>query len=291
VIPRNKGSTPPIQEIRKIHFKALKLVEELFLGAYKSRFKGKGIEFEEARPFVNGDEIRSIDWKLTAKTGTPYVKLFREERELQVILLVDISKSLLFGSHARSKKEIAAEISTLIALAAIRSSDRIGLILFAKDIELFIRPNKGIFHVDRLLRELLSERPLHGEGTDLGKALLFLNKVTPKRAVVFLISDFLSPHYEKPLKIASLRHDLISIRLFDPEEVKPPEGLYRAEDLETHKMRILDMKSPKNQSLVSDIAKAKRDEIRKNVEKSGSTYIEIDITKPFFEPLQKALHK
>jgi uncharacterized protein (DUF58 family) len=280
------------KEVRKIHFKVLKLVEEIFLGAYKSRFKGTGIEFEEARPFVNGDEMRSIDWKLTAKTGIPYVKLYREERELQVLLLVDISKSELFGSQERTKQEIAAELATVISLSAIKSKDRIGLILFAKEIELFIPPKKGIVHVDRILRELLAKRALHGEGTDLGKALLFLNKVTPKRSVVFLLTDFLAKNYEKPLRIAALRHDLLAIRLFDPEEEQSyKKGLLRISDLETGNTRILDTQDPHTVDLFHTLAKTRRETTQKNVQKSGATYIEIDITKPIYEPLQRALQK
>lgn len=221
-------------KIRQVEIRTKKAVTSLFSGEYHSAFKGKGMEFHESRPYQPGDDARSMDWIVTARAGEPFVKTFREERELTMMILFDVSASNSFGSRGDSfKSEVAAELCATLAFSAMRNNDKVGIILFTDGIELYVPPQKGRFHSLRIIRELFFFAP-SGKGTDITSALDYLNRVVKKRAIVFLVSDFRSDGYEKALKATSRKHDLIAVRLKDPmEEAMPPAGILAMEDAET----------------------------------------------------------
>ncbi|MDB6149007.1 MAG: hypothetical protein JWQ44_455 [Chthoniobacter sp.] len=226
-----------LKKIRKLELKTRGLVAATFSGQYRSVFKGRGMNFEEVREYQPGDEVRSIDWNVTARFsevhGDAYVKKFTEERELTVMLVVDVSASGEFGSVHLSKRELAAEVACLFAFSAIRNNDKVGLILFSDHVEMFIAPKKGRLHTLRLIREILYFEP-KGKGTLPGDALDYLNRVLHRRSVVFLISDFQAPDFEKQLSVTARRHDLIAISIVDPrEEELPDAGRLTLEDAET----------------------------------------------------------
>lgn len=222
-----------LQKIRRIELRTRRLVNSTFAGQYHSVFKGRGMNFEEVREYNAGDEIRSIDWNVTARMDTPYVKKYTEERELTVMLVVDVSASGTFGSVELSKRELAAEVAAILAFSAINNNDKVGLLLFSDEIELFIAPKKGRMHTLRLIREMLYFEP-RGRGTNLEGALEYLNKLVSRRAVVFLVSDFLAPDFSKALTVASRRHDVVALPIVDPgEENLPDVGLITFEDAET----------------------------------------------------------
>ena len=228
-------STPEeiLKKIRGLEIKTRALVETAFAGDYHSVFKGRGMNFEDVREYQPGDEIRAIDWNVTARLGSPFVKKFTEERELTVMLIVDVSASGNFGSTSQSKRELAAEVACLLAFSAIRNNDKVGLLLFSDRLELFIPPKKGRSHTLRIIREILFFDP-KGRGTDAAAALDHLNKIITRRAVVFLISDFQAPDFSRELAVTAKRHDLIAIRIQDEREsILPPIGLITLEDAET----------------------------------------------------------
>lgn len=228
------------KKIRRIEIRTRKIVNELFSGEYHSTFKGQGMEFEEVRQYLPGDEIRLIDWNVTARTGYPHVKKFREERELSVIFLVDASSSGAFGTKERFKEDAAAELCAVLAFSAIKNNDKVGMIIFTDKIEKFIPPKKGKAHVLRLIREILYFRP-EGTGTDISGALEYFNRVIKKKSVVFLISDFLSEDFMKPLQIANQKHDVIAIKISDPRELQFENvGLIELEDAETGETLVID---------------------------------------------------
>ncbi len=231
-----------LQKVRHIQIRASRLVNDVLAGEYTSVFRGRGMEFDEVRQYVPGDDVRTIDWNVTARTGEPHVKSFVEERELTVMLVVDQSPSGQFGTQAQLKSEVAAELCALLAFSAIRNNDKVGLILFTDQVEKFVPPKKGKKHVLRVIRELLQHEPV-GHSTDIGEALDYLLKVQKRRCVTFLLSDFLTDleSYEKPLKLAKRRHDLIAISISDPREVRlPPLGLLELEDSETGETIVVD---------------------------------------------------
>jgi len=222
-----------LKKVRKIEIKTRRACSQLFSGEYHSAFKGQGISFSEVREYQPGDEIRTIDWNVTARLGSPFVKKFTEERELMVMLIVDVSASGNFGSTSQSKRELAAEVACLLAFSAIRNNDKVGLLLFSDRLELFIPPKKGRSHTLRIIREILFFDP-KGRGTDAAAALDHLNKIITRRAVVFLISDFQAPDFSRELAVTAKRHDLIAIRIQDEREsILPPIGLITLEDAET----------------------------------------------------------
>lgn len=228
-------STPAeiLKKIRGLEIKTRALVETAFAGDYHSVFKGRGMNFEEVREYQPGDEIRAIDWNVTARLGSPFVKKFTEERELTVMLIVDVSASGNFGSTSQSKRELAAEVACLLAFSAIRNNDKVGLLLFSDRLELFITPKKGRSHTLRIIREILFFDPV-GRGTNPAAALDHLNKIVTRRAVVFFISDFQTEDFSRALAVTARRHDLIAIRIQDEREsVLPPVGIITLEDAET----------------------------------------------------------
>ncbi|MCX6964171.1 MAG: DUF58 domain-containing protein [Verrucomicrobia bacterium] len=222
-----------LKKIRRIELRTRRLVNSMFAGQYHSVFKGRGMNFEEVREYAPGDEIRSIDWNVTARMNAPYIKKYTEERELTVMLLVDVSASGIFGSVELSKRELAAEVASILAFSAINNNDKVGLILFTDRIELFIPPKKGRLHTLRLIREMLYFEP-EGRGTDLAGALDYLNLVVSRRSVVFMISDFLAPDFTKALTVSSKRHDLVAMPVIDKGESELPNvGIITLEDAET----------------------------------------------------------
>ena len=222
-----------LKQVRLLEITTRGLVNDVFSGEYHSVFKGRGMSFAEVREYRYGDDIRGIDWNVTARTGSPHVKVFEEERELTLMLVVDVSASAHFGTRARMKSELAAELCGVLAFSAIKNNDKVGLILFSDRIERFVPPRKGRRHALRVLRELLYH-PAEGKGTDIGGALEYLARVTRRRAVVFLVSDFLAAGYERALSVAARRHDLVAVRVGDVrEEEVPPMGFVEFEDPET----------------------------------------------------------
>ncbi len=232
-----------LRRIRRLEITTRRLVNDVFAGQYHSVFKGRGMEFSEVREYMPGDDVRAIDWNVTARMGKPYVKRFTEERELTVMLLVDHSGSGHFGSSGRTKEELAAEVAALLAFSAIRNNDRVGLIAFTDRIEKFVPPKKGRQHVLRLIREILYLEP-GGRGTDIAHALHYLNQVTTRRTVAFLLSDFRDDDYLLPLEVASKRHDLIAFVLDDPRERELPKiGFVALRGLEDGEEFVIDTSS------------------------------------------------
>jgi uncharacterized protein (DUF58 family) len=228
------------KKIRYIEIYTSRAVNDTLAGEYESVFKGRGMEFEEVREYSPGDEIRTIDWNVTARMGHPYVKRFVEERELTIFFLVDLSASGTFGSIEKTKNEVAAELCALLSFSAVKNNDKVGLILFTDTIEMFIPMKKGVSHVLRLIRELLNFRPRKVR-TNISEALDYLGRVTHKKCVVFLISDFWGMGFEKSLRIMSKRHDLIAVSITDPREVHMPDvGLVELEDAESGERVIID---------------------------------------------------
>jgi len=222
-----------LKKIRTLEIKTCGLVETAFAGDYHSVFKGRGMNFEDVREYQPGDEIRAIDWNVTARMGTAYIKKFTEERELTVMLIVDVSASGNFGSTWQSKRELAAEVACLLAFSAIRNNDKVGLLLFTDRVELFIPPKKGRSHTLRLIREILFFEP-QGRGTQPGLALDYLNKIVTRRAVVFFISDFQAPDFSQALAVSGRRHDFVAIHIHDErEKIFPNIGIITLEDAET----------------------------------------------------------
>jgi len=232
-----------LKKVRKIEIKTRRLSDHIFSGEYHSHFKGRGMTFSEVRPYQYGDDVRSIDWNVTARYNEPFVKVFEEERELTMLLMVDVSGSEFFGTKNQFKKDTLTEIAATLAFSAIQNNDKVGLLLFSNEIELYIPPKKGRSHVLRIIRELLEFQPKHHQ-TDIKKALEFLTDVMKKKAIVFMLSDFMDQGYEKPLKIVAKKHDVTAIRVFDPKEVEIPNlGLIPVWDMETGLTHTVDTSS------------------------------------------------
>ena len=227
-------------QIRRIQIRTNRMVDEILAGQYHSVFKGQGMEFKEVREYVVGDDVRSIDWNVTARTGGPHVKVMMEERELTVMLLVDASGSGRFGSVSRFKNELAAELCAVLAFSAIKNNDKVGLIIFTDGVELYVPPNKGRKHVLRVIREVLFFKPKK-RGTNIPEALHYLNSVIKRRATVFVVSDFMAEGYESVLRVTNKRHDLIAVSVSDPrEETLPNVGLAAVRDPETGEEALVD---------------------------------------------------
>jgi len=233
-----------MQQIRRIQIRTSRMVNDVVAGQYESVFKGQGMEFKEVREYVPGDDVRAIDWNVTARTGHPHVKVLAEEREMTVMLLVDASGSGRFGSRGRFKYEVAAELCAVLAFSAIHNNDKVGLLVFTDKIELYVPPKKGRQHVLRVIREVLFFKP-KGRRTDIPAALHYLNSVVKRRAVVFLVLDFLADGYETPLRIANKRHDVIAVAVTDPREEELPDvGLLCVRDTETGRETLVDSSNP-----------------------------------------------
>jgi len=274
-----------LKQVRQIEIKTRGLVNEVFSGEYHSVFKGRGMEFSEVREYQFGDDIRNIDWNVTARYGHPFVKIFEEERELTVMLLVDMSGSLHFGSFEKTKQRIAAELSAILAFSALKNNDKVGLILFTDQIEKFVSPRKGRSHVLRIIREVLSFQP-EGNKTDLKGALEYFNHTIKKKSITFLISDFIDEGYEKIIKIIGKKHDFVSIILQDPREREIPKaGLIKIQDSETGSIRYLDSSSKIVQEYFNQKIKSNDEKIKDLFMRSRIDSIKIDTSKSYIKPL------
>lgn len=280
-----------ISKIHRIEITTKHLVQDLFSGEYHSIFKGRGIEFTEVREYQPGDDIRTIDWNVTARYGYPFVKKFREERELLVMILVDLSASQKFGTAERFKNEIAAELSAVLAYAAIQNNDKVGLLIFTDQIEKVIPPQKGRYHVLRLIREVLYYQPT-GRGTDLNLALEYAGRMLHRRSIIFLISDFLSGGYEKALKTLSRKHDIIALRVKDPrEEQLPPSGFLELEDAETGQQFLIDSSDRTLQRQFGLIKYKQREAWENLLKQINLDRIEIATNGSYVEPLVQFFRK
>lgn len=229
-----------LKKVRKIELKTRGLSNHIFAGEYHTAFKGKGMAFSEVREYQPGDDIRTIDWNVTARFNTPFIKVFEEERELTVMLIIDVSGSKNFGTQKQMKQELVTELSAVLAFSAIQNNDKIGVIFFSDKVEKFIPPKKGKSHILRIIRELIAFDP-ENKGTDIGEALRYFNNVIKKRAVCFVISDFMSDNFEAPLKIANKKHDVVTIRINDKREEELPDiGLVQMKDAETGEVKWID---------------------------------------------------
>ncbi|MCX7874798.1 MAG: DUF58 domain-containing protein [Melioribacteraceae bacterium] len=274
-----------LKQVKQIEIKTRGVVNEVFSGEYHSVFKGRGMEFSEVREYTIGDDIRNIDWNVTARFGHPYVKIFEEERELTVMLLVDMSGSLSFGSVDKTKQKIAAELSAVLAFSALKNNDKVGLILFTDRIEKFIPPKKGKTHSLRIIREVLSFEPQR-KGSNIKSALEYFNHTIKKKAIVFLISDFLDAGYDKILKIVGRKHDLIGIVLEDQREKKLfNAGLVKFYDSETGEIRYIDTSDKKIQNAFEEYSKNLRENRKSLFISSRLDSIEIETSKSYVKPL------
>ncbi len=280
-----------LKQVKQIEIKTRGVVNEVFSGEYHSVFKGRGMEFSEVREYQIGDDIRTIDWNVTARFGHPFVKIFEEERELTVMLVIDMSGSLLFGSVEKTKQQIAAELSAILAFSAMKNNDKVGLILFTDRIEKFVPPKKGRSHGLRIIREVLSFKP-EGNTTDIKGALEYLNHTIKRKSIAFLISDFLDSGYEKIMNIVGKKHDLIGIVLKDPRETEMPKsGLVKFKDAETGRLRYIDTSSKKVQKIFAETIQF-HDDLRKNIfMKSRLDAINIDIGDSYVKPLVNFFRK
>ena len=232
-----------LKKVRQIEIKTRGLSNHIFAGEYNTAFKGKGMAFSEVRDYQNGDDVRLIDWNVTARYNSPFVKVFEEEREMTVMLMIDVSGSNNFGSNKNFKKELATEIGAVLAFSAIKNNDKVGVIFFSDIIEKFIPPKKGKKHILRIIREIISFKP-SSKKTDLSVALEYFNSVINRRSICFILSDFISTSFKKPLKIASRKHDVVALKLIDKrEEIIPNIGLVPIEDAESGKKIIIDTSS------------------------------------------------
>jgi len=284
-------------KVGKIRILTNRLIDDQLSGDYHSTFKGQGVEFDEVRPYVAGDDVRSIDWNVTARTGMPYIKRFSEERELTVLFLVDVSGSQSYGSTTRSKAELAAEVASLLALTAIRNQDKIGLVLFSDKIVKYIPPRKGRQSVMRLVREVLAAEDDATGGTDIAGALRFLNGVQKRRAVVFLVSDFQcgsgddASAYEKLLRVVARRHDVIAIPVSDPAESELPRaGLAELEDPETGELLLVDTADSKVRAAFAEAARKEVEDRDRFFARNGIDNVPVATDKPYIQAI-RALFK
>jgi uncharacterized protein (DUF58 family) len=259
-----------LKKVRKVEIKTKRLSNNIFGGEYHSTFKGRGMTFSEVRGYEFGDDVRSIDWNVTARYNAPFVKVFEEERELTLMLMVDISGSKFFGTDNDLKKNIATEISATLAFSAIQNNDKVGLILFTDNVEMYIPPAKGRTHILRIIRELIEFKP-KSKRTDISAALEFFSNVTSKKSIVFLLSDFISKDYQKALSIASKKHDLTGIRIYDKfEEEMPNLGLIPMIDQETDKVEFIDTGSKDVRKNFKINSLKMRDEFESTFKRNGS---------------------
>ncbi len=280
-----------LRKVKRIEIRTRGLVDSFFGGEYHSSFKGRGMTFSEVREYQPGDDVRLIDWNVTARSGSPFIKVFEEERELTVILLVDISSSGSFGSKNYQKKDISAEIASVLGFSAIKNNDKVGLILFSDDIVKYIPPKKGKSHVLRVVRELLYTKP-DFKGTSIKNALEFLMKVTKRKAVVFLLSDFLDEGFLDSLKITARKHDLVGINIFDSYEQSFPNiGMIKAEDAETGVKFWIDTSNDHYLKQMNDSNTKKTNEFYKSTQKMGLDIIPISTSEDYVEPLMRFFKK
>ncbi len=282
-----------LKKVRQIEVRTRHLVDDTLAGSYHSVFKGRGMNFDEVREYVPGDAIRTIDWNVTARTGVPHVKKFTEERELTILLAIDVSNSGLFGSGEQSKREMMAEIGSVLAFSAVRNNDKVGLILFSDSVELFIPPKKGRSHILRVIREILFFVP-RGKGTDIGEALDFVNRVAKRKCVLFLVSDFCLPgefaqqlaSLKPKLRITGRRHDLIGVSVTDPREHDLPNvGPLLLEDAESGEQILLNTGNGWVKKAYANLAKDQHDSLRRTMRKCSIDLLELSTDSSYIVPL------
>ena len=280
-----------LKKVKQVEIRTRGLVNDLFGGEYHSVFKGRGMAFSEVREYQPGDDIRLIDWNVTARNGSPFIKIFEEERELTVYLLVDISKSGEFGSQNQLKQEFGAEIASVLGFSAIKNNDKVGLILFSNDIEKYVVPKKGKSHVLRVIRELLYNKP-KGNKTSIKNVLDYLLKVAKRKSVVFLISDFIDDNYWSSLKIVNRKHDLIGIRLFDPaEKLLPDLGVIKVRDPESGSSFWIDTSNRVEMEKLKNQINSDFDTFNKQAKKIGFDIISVSTNGDFVDPLISLFRK
>ena len=274
-----------LKKVRKIEIKSKGLSNHIFAGEYHTAFKGTGMAFSEVREYQSGDDIRSIDWNVTARYNTPFVKIFEEEREMTVMLLIDVSASGDFGTNKQYKKDLATEIAAVLAFSAIKNNDKVGVIFFSDRIEKFIIPKKGKSHILRIIREIVSLKP-DSKGTDVSMALEYFNSVIKKRSICFLLSDFTSATFSKPLKIASKKHDIVGVRIHDKRESEMPNiGLVPMQDMETDKLVYVDTSDKEIRLNYSKTRSQKIKELNKIFETNGVDLVQISTGEDYVKPL------
>ncbi|MFH1415494.1 MAG: DUF58 domain-containing protein [Elusimicrobiota bacterium] len=276
-----------LKKVRRIQIYTSRLVNDSLAGEYHSSFKGRGIEFDEVREYQPGDEIRTIDWNVTARMGRPFIKKFVEERELTVMLLVDASSSGQFGSKGQLKSEFAAELCAVLAFSAIKNNDKVGLIIFTDEVEKYIPPKKGKKHVLHVISEVLSYEP-RNKGTDINTALEFLSSVNKRRTVAFLVSDFIAKDYERALAIANKRHDVIALSVKDPRERDLPDiGIIELEDAETGEILLVDTSDPNIRKGLNVLTGKDISERDRNFRKLDVDVINVDTDRSYMDPLMR----
>jgi uncharacterized protein (DUF58 family) len=274
-----------LRQVKLLELRTRGLVNSLFTGEYRSVFKGQGMEFAEVREYQAGDEVRSIDWNVTARMQRPYVKRYIEERELTVMLAVDVSGSERFGTRRRFKSEVASELAAVLAMSAIRNNDRVGNLMFTDRIEHVVPPRKGRRHALRLIRDILAFEP-EGRGTDIGAATEYLNKMLAHKAIIFLVSDFLGENVERPLKLLAQRHDVVAVTLEDPSErILPDIGLVRLVDPETGQALDIDTSDPKVRSRFDTMVSTEGDKRRHLLRRLAIDEIPVNTDQGIMEPL------
>ncbi len=280
-----------LSKVRKVEIKTKGLSRHLFTGEYHSAFKGRGMSFSEVRSYQYGDDVRMIDWNVTARTGEPHVKIFEEERELTVMLLIDMSQSAFFGTAAQMKHEILTEICAVLAFSAINNNDKVGVLFFSEGVEKFMPPKKGRQYILRIIRELIDFQP-KGRGTNIGGALEYFNNTIKKRSVCFLLSDFLAKGYDAPLRIAARKHDLIGVQIVDPREATLPNvGLMRVKDPETGQVAWLDTASAAVRKHYETWHRDQSEYFKSVFLKSGADIVRIETNEPYVNALLKFFHK
>lgn len=280
-----------LKKVRSIEIKMKGLSKQIFSGEYHSAFKGRGMSFSEVRNYQYGDDVRNIDWNVTARTGDPHVKIFEEERELTVMLLIDMSRSAYFGAVNQFKSDTITEICALLSFSAINNNDKVGVIFFTNQVELFIPPQKGRQHILRIIRELLNFET-KGKGTNLGTTLKYFNNVIKKRSICFILSDFFTQGYEDDLKIATRRHDVIGMQVTDPGEATLPNmGLVRVQDAETGELQWLDTSAEAIQMAYAKGYQNNLQQFRSTFIRSGADVISIQTTDSYTSSLHQFFQK
>ncbi|MCH5244514.1 MAG: DUF58 domain-containing protein [Lentimicrobiaceae bacterium] len=279
-----------LKKVRKIEIKTKALSRQIFSGQYHSAFKGRGMAFSEVREYQYGDDIRFIDWKVTARFHKPYVKVFEEERELTVMLLIDVSASGFFGSVAQ-KRETISEIAAILAFSASQNNDKVGAVFFSSEVEKYIPPQKGRTHLLRIIREMIDFKPAH-TGTDISAALRFLRNVQKRRSTAFLLSDFMDSHYEESLKIACKAHELIAIHVADPLEDELPDwGLLRIQDNENGKTFMIDSSSTRNRKAFEAYRQEENQKRNTLMAKYGISHVSVRTGEDYVKPLINLFNK
>lgn len=276
-----------LAKVRRIEIKTKGISNHIFSGEYHSAFKGRGMSFSEVREYTHGDDVRAIDWNVTARFSTPYIKVFEEEREQTLLLMIDISSSSLFGTVHQTKRDLITEIAAVLSFSASTNNDKVGVIFFSDKIEKYIPPKKGKSHILRIIREIITIKPDKEKGTDVGACLQFFNNVMKKRTIAFLLSDFISKPYSEPLKLTSRRHDLIGVNIFDKTDIDLPDvGLLRIMDSETKQFQWIDSSSKNVRIKYGEHFSEQQQYCKEAFMKSGASLISVRTDQDYTKVLQ-----